>query len=84
LFSKRIIAVSNAPITSRESAIGEIFDNRINCIISEKDNVNFMCDTVKIILENNLRISAVYNYNMRDTISGYTWSNVANKIKELL
>lgn len=71
------------PAVICDGALGEIFINIHNCTITEKNNL----DSIELGVSDTILFYDMYSHfkqNMRNRIKGYTWSNVANKLKELL
>ncbi len=67
-----------------DGAIGEIFMNQLNCIVAKPNDYDRMFTKISEFVEDCEDYSEVYGSTMREIIKGYTWSNVANKLKELL
>ena len=67
-----------------DGAINEIFIDNINCITAKKNDIFEMANELRLLIENYDSESINMKFNMQETIKCYTWSNVANKIKELL
>jgi glycosyltransferase involved in cell wall biosynthesis len=65
-----------------DGAIGEIF-NDFNCKIVDSDSIVNMEYMIAGLMVND-RYSELFKANMQEVIKGYTWANVANKIKEVL
>ena len=72
------------PAVICDGAINEIFIDNINCITAKKNDIFEMANELRLLIENYDSESINMKFNMQETIKGYTWSNVANKIKELL
>ena len=72
------------PAVIVDGAINEIFNNAKNCYVVEKDNTDLMLIAIESIIKNNYDVQHWYKIIMQEVIKGYTWSNVANKIKEVL
>lgn len=66
-----------------DGAIGEIFENEINCLVVPPNHTEIMVEAVKVLMNNETAKNSFKKY-MGYRIKGYTWSNVANKIKEVL
>lgn len=72
------------PSTIVDGAIGEIFMNQLNCIVVKPNDYDRMFTKISEFIEDYEDYSEVYESTMREVIKGYAWSNVANKLKELL
>jgi len=72
------------PAVIVDGAINEIFIDNINCITAKKNDIFEMANELRLLIENYDSESINMKFNMQETIKGYTWSNVANKIKEVL
>jgi glycosyltransferase involved in cell wall biosynthesis len=74
------------PAVICDGAIDEIFIHSRNCYTVRDNNLQEMAVKLETIITHGeeLRINTYFNVRMREQIKGYTWSNVANKIKEIL
>ena len=72
------------PAVICDGAINEIFVDNINCIVVKKNDIFEMANELRLLIENYNSESINMKFNMQETIKGFTWSNVANKIKEVL
>lgn len=72
------------PAVICDGAINEIFIENINCIVVNKNDIWNMVGNIKMLIENYDSESHNMKMSMQETIKGYTWSNVANKLMELL
>lgn len=71
------------PAVICDGAIGEIFVSEFNCFIV-KPNVNELAELVSNTISGYNVFSKIFKRNMQEVPKGYTWSNVANKIKDML
>ena len=67
-----------------DGAINEIFFDKKNCFVVEKNNTDSMIKTVKEILGNFDKYSNKFSKNMGDIIKDYTFENVIKNINKLL
>lgn len=67
-----------------DGAINEIFYQNMNCFIRPKDDINEFVDCISNTIKYHYIYSDAHADWMKEIIANYTWSNVANKLKELL
>lgn len=72
------------PAVICDGAIGEIYIDEFNCFVVPKENIVSMYEHILDIVINFALYSESFNDNMNKMIEGYTWANVANKIKMFL
>lgn len=67
-----------------DGAIDEIFFNKKNCFIVEKNDINSMIITSKDVIDNFDNYSVRFSKHMNNIVKDYTFENVINNIKKLM
>lgn len=67
-----------------DGAIGELFFDKENCFICEKDNVDEMYNLVNFSVENHNIYNISFQKKMRSVITPYTWDSVIKNIINLI
>lgn len=67
-----------------DGAINEVFFNNENCIVTEKNNVELMVETVTNTINSFDQLSHKFEYKMREVVKEFTWDKVIENIKKIL
>lgn len=67
-----------------DGAIDEIFFNKKNCFVVEKNDTDSMIKTCKDVIENFASYSPKFNKHMKHIVQDYTFENVINNITKLI
>mgnify|MGYP003825360623 CR=1 FL=1 len=77
-------ALCGCPAVLCDGAIGEIFFDKINCLVAAKEDISDMVNKCKHLISNFEIASPLFQKDMNETIKNMTWNKVFDNLKKIL
>ena len=77
-------ALCGCPAVLCDGAIGEIFFDKVNCLVAVKEDISDMVNKCKYLISNFEIASPLFKKDMNEKIKDMTWNKVFDNLKKIL